>query len=929
MRKRLFLVVLLLCFLTSLYGQRRFATVDPTSISEETDLKFDMNDCPVVGNDLCGRAQDLNFPPNVVFSQDSSRAFVSFPRSDKVMVFDPRSGEALSLIAVGKNPSTLTLSPDGKTLAAVCLRVQENKPQSGQSIEGLKVGTISLIDVDSLQVRNVELNQVQFSFFNNFVFSKDSKTGFIASAGTDQLLRIDIASASEAGPRLQMEGATIPSSITMAPDYSYFAVVLPGSDGLDRREIPDSIQLVDPQSFTVIRSVVPTLPEPPPPSGDSTTPAPPPPPPPDLFASNTVAISADGKLGIITDQAASSSALLPSLAQDRAFLMDMQTGDTLNVFNSGFGTSGPSLLAPDGKTFLLFTNLQIVVVDPENQTAIPVTPLVSNFRTVSRPAFSKDGRLLYIGAPLADDVVVLNIKTQEIPKFVPIGGDVTLGSGDSAVTITSAPMDVSVSPDGQVIAVVDFNANKIDLLENTQRLIVPRLLSTDDWFTGVALTSHVGETANLVLTGFRQSGLPFADNSDTEDVIEFKNPRERTVNPQSQLTFTARSLLESPPGIPIDGWLNIETDHGPLSGFFMTGDPAIKRLDGGLIVSSTDTKFVLPVVRIDGDFTTEINVTNPNRNTLSATIDLFDKQGEQVGEATRQVASQGVLSVNLRDTGTASSPNGLFNDSVLGDFTEGYLVVSTPEGGTAFERFFDGQRLGSLNGIPVEGNDAQSVSTLFAPQVVTFGGNDTILDLIYNGEDTAQISIRLRDNDGKDVVPPAQVTLEPGEMLRQSLRDLFELTSPGPGQLVQGWMEIDSDQEGISGSVEVQVFGDRGLTALPLESSPGRSLVFSHVAQGMGFTTGLEVLNTGSQDANVTVEIHKAGGDLVDRVELVVGAGKRDIRLLKDWFPSLTEQVGGFIRITSDQPVFGVEVFYTNDLETMAAVPAQIVQDVP
>ena len=85
-------------------AQRIFATVDATSIDES--LRFDVNNIPVdIGVKEyftlrpSGRV-DLNYSPNIVFSDDSTKAFVSYSGSDTVLVFDPYSGEIIKLIEV-------------------------------------------------------------------------------------------------------------------------------------------------------------------------------------------------------------------------------------------------------------------------------------------------------------------------------------------------------------------------------------------------------------------------------------------------------------------------------------------------------------------------------------------------------------------------------------------------------------------------------------------------------------------------------------------------------------------------------------------------------------------------------------------------------------------------------------------------------------
>ena len=166
------------------------------------------------------------------------------------------------MIEVPDNPALITLTPDGKKIAVVSLFLRNNLPQSGENFVDENIGAISIIDVETLAVQTLNLTEVFFSFANNIVFSADSRTGFVASSGTDQILRFDVDSASEITPRLEMIEGTRPSSIAMSPDFSFFVTVLVGSNSLPVQDVADSLQVIDTGSFTVRRSIVPTLEDP-------------------------------------------------------------------------------------------------------------------------------------------------------------------------------------------------------------------------------------------------------------------------------------------------------------------------------------------------------------------------------------------------------------------------------------------------------------------------------------------------------------------------------------------------------------------------------------------------------------------------------------------------------------------------------------------
>ncbi len=236
MARRWLLLAALVCMTTQVSAQRVFKTIKPDEVDDT--LKFDVNSIPVrstlfqstVAGTTVERAVydnsrlapgsvlDLNFCPNVVFSQDSTKGFVSFPGSDKVMVFNPKTGDIISILQVDKNPGQLSISPDGKTVLVLCLLLNRNIPSGqGQNFSAEEVATLAAIDVDTLEVRTLDLTQVWFSFYNNILFSPDGHTAYVASMRTDELLRFDVDTLTEIQPRLEFRTGGWPASLTMAP----------------------------------------------------------------------------------------------------------------------------------------------------------------------------------------------------------------------------------------------------------------------------------------------------------------------------------------------------------------------------------------------------------------------------------------------------------------------------------------------------------------------------------------------------------------------------------------------------------------------------------------------------------------------------------------------------------------------------------------
>ena len=904
-------VAVILCSFSPSLGQRIFATLDPPS--EEEDLKFDINDLPVVS---VVRESDLNFSPNIVFAPDFSKAFVSYPRSNKVVVFDPSTGEIVQngLIEVGKNPALISMTPDQKMLAVPSTFFEDNLPQVGSST-GQLVGSISIINVETLETRTLELENVFFSLANNIVFSADSKTGFLASSGTDEVLRFDVETATEIEPRLKLREGTRPSSITMSPDFSLFSVVLVGSQFLDLLENPDSIELIDTTSFSIQRTIVPEREE-----GQL---------PHNFFATNTVAFSKEGKLGLIADREISNFSAIPAAVRDHALLFDVETGDVVKILDVG-GVASSAMLSPDQKTFLVVSQLALDFIHVEEQDfdaaeeleVRRVAPVISNFATTTRPAFSPDGAFLFVATPISDGLLMVDVEAGVVRRSVEIGGEVKRQNG-SEFTVSSAPLHLAFSPDGDTLAALNFNANTVDLLQLTTRFFLP-FISTNRWFTGVAMTNNGQGGAEIVAEGIDPLGRPLRDDPETEEVVEYINPATIRVGPGEQEAFTVEELFQISPGQSTEGWLDIDSDQTQVSSFFMIGDRDVERLDGGLASFATATKVVLPAARVTDGFNTEVFIINPNFNLAAVNISLFNHMGEKIGELDRLVSTDHTLRQFLRHPPPAGETgDGLFLDSVFEGFVNGYVILTSPEGIVAFERYYDDQRMAALNGTVVsDSNDDPSTSPYLAylAQVAAFNGSETFVNLIHTGSEVAGVTLTLKNNEGNDLAD-APVQLEEGQAVRKNLVELFDLTDSGSP--LAGWILLESDRPGVIADVEIQAFHGKAVTAISAQSRLLRKFVFSHVAQALGLSTGLALLNPGPESAVVQIQVFDRSGALVASLQFSLGPGVRESKLLTEWFADFPDLAGGYIEVSSDQGIVGLELFFADNLEIMSSIPAQ------
>jgi len=913
-------------------AERAFTTVKPNTGTEQT-YKFDTNGVPVGAE---SSANDLNFPPNIVFTSDSQRGFVSYTGTDKILVFRPTTGEILATIPTSNNPASLSLTPDGKKLAVPCLRLKDNIAVSGEVI-GKQLGAINIIDVETYAVQTLDLTKVFFSFANNIVFSADSKTGYIASAGTNEILRFNVDTAQEITPRLtDLPAGQRPGSLTMAPDFSFFTVVLTGWK-LGANLIPDDrIGIVDPQNFTVARWVDSTFED-----FDIK---------PEFVAVNTVALTKDGKYGLIADQLTSVLSQNNPLTEDRAILFETATGKVVKIFNVG-NLPGGAYTTPDGFRFVLIGQIWVTIIDPIAQQVGTVSPIYADFKPGNRPGFSPDAKRMFVTAPLSDRLLVFSLDTGEVMRVIDVGTVINPLADDDPLAqmtcldtidgrCTASPLDVFMTPDGKVLASLNFNTNTIDLIGDSLSFAIPSLYSypppaadattpTPDWFTGIAFTNNSATTeAKVNTTAYSWAGVAYQDEFGTTDVTEYTNPNTVTLAPGTQKAFTAADLLKPSSGKSVEGWLDVDSNVFQTTSFFMVGDAAVKRLDGAPAFMQMARTVVIPEVRVLDGFRTELSVFNYTWTAQPVVLKLYSSQGTLLATSDPLTLQGGMQTTGyIKDPdGTEGSLVGIFADTTFQDFTNGYIVVEAFQPILAIERYYDAERMSILYGFPKE-TGASASKRFFIPQVAVFAGSDTFLSLVNTGTETATMTVVLKDNNGNPVGAPATFQLEAGKQSRRSIAEIFQLTDGGT--TVSGWLQVDTDKPGLVGDAEIRTYSGKAMTTLRLTPSGGKKLSFSHVAEGLGYSTGISLLNPGQVAATAQVEIFATDGTLVTGKQVTIPAGGRLVNMLTDTelFPTLADTIGGYVRVISDQELIGVEIFFTDNLELLSLVPGQVVQE--
>ena len=865
MRYLVLCVLLTIPAIPKVWGQRVVASVSPA----EESLKFDSNALPLTTQGI-GQG-DFSFAPNVVFTQDSLRGFVAYPAreedgeegekltvsSNKVMAFDAVTAEVLALIEVGPSPLSLTLTPDGTQLGVVSMFLTENTPSAENNFELLGVGSVSLIDVSTFEVRSLQFEEVLFSFFNNLVFSADGSTGFVASAGSDEIIRFDVDSMTERGPRIELAGATRPASITMAHDGSFFTVVLPGSTALPSVEEPDSIKIIDPDSFSIVASIVPAALEIDREDGTTVQLAH------NLFGLNNVSITRDNKWAIIGDREFSSSSGIPVLSTDHALIIDLEKRELAQTINVGGGASATSV-SPTEDLFALVSAIELSLIDPNGEGRQFVSTGTSQFLESSRPTFSPDGMNVYVASPILDLVNVYDVEKVVTTSGIPVGEDFLRPRFD----VPAGPLDLAFTSNGELLSVINFNGNNVELLRSTFRLTAPQMLAdnvdsvpddetgepvpipaSERFFSGIAVTNNGDHDAEVIMSALGFLRTPTLSSSSL--ISASPNPVtvcEEGEFGQTTISWDARSVLEEDEDEEVE---EIEVRVGSETGDLFASGNLTGSGETGEWVTEGMTFYLLD--RRNGNLLDTVTVTFTEIGCPPPVI-VIDPNPVQVCNA------EGV----------------------------GFATVEWDATDIADEVEI---RVGSADGaLFLKGGPTGSHRT---GEWVTEGMVFILLDA-SSGEELARQVVTLTD-DGC----PFTLTeiLKPGEQITRLADDFLATNSSlDPGSVdFDGWVDLNSDNPAVSG---VFLTFDGELNRIdggPISPEILDVVILPEVRVRDGFTTQIDVVNPNNQSLGILFELFDSTGNFVTAaIQNVVPEGRARYSAF-DLFDNLT----GLSRITA------------------------------
>jgi hypothetical protein len=220
---------------------------------------------------------------------------------------------------------------------------------------------------------------------------------------------------------------------------------------------------------------------------------------------------------------------------------------------------------------------------------------------------------------------------------------------------------------------------------------------------------------------------------------------------------------------------------------------------------------------------------------------------------------------------------------------------------------------------------SERMNTLFFPQIAVLGGIQTQLSVVNYSEETVILTITAYRPNGEPFDPaalqtnPAMRGLEAGEILQTDVAELFGFQGT---ETRDGWLKVQSTSEAINGSVSY-VIGGKSRAAVSCDPQGRKQALFSHIATSLGYFTGISVLNPGAVAANLRIVGMEPDGNTLGTYTSTLQPHHRISKLINELISETAGQAGGFIWITSDQPVYLTSLFGSQGSGVLANIPAQ------
>ncbi len=351
------------------------------------------------------------------------------------------------------------------------------------------------------------------------------------------------------------------------------------------------------------------------------------------------------------------------------------------------------------------------------------------------------------------------------------------------------------------------------------------------------------------------------------------------------------------------GWIEVRSSSSAITGFFLAFDSGLTSMDGAALQSAPSSRIIFPKITATTESSSFISVVNVAPATVSASASLYDDNGNLIQRT--PIDLEGYSGFSRAVTDLFPSVRSM----------DGYAVVETAASvfGPAKESLIGLETYQHRSDIAVLNGASESASqrTGYLPHFVNGAGYRTTVTLVnYSGQaqDVRLTAVVESTNTSAGTIGPTAVRNIPAHgRLSVPLEALFGFAG---GTMITGYLqwEVQGNTAGLLGALDYGTTDGVLLTAIPAQTSFS-DLLFSQIAQGAGYYTGLAFLNPNPNPSTITVAAFDPAGKLLGMVDFVLAPGERRARVLQELLPALGDQLGGYVRVTATKPIFAFEVF--------------------
>lgn len=430
----------------------------------------------------------------------------------------------------------------------------------------------------------------------------------------------------------------------------------------------------------------------------------------------------------------------------------------------------------------------------------------------------------------------------------------------------------------------------------------PRLAFLPDRITGIAIVNPNNQDAPVDLVAYGADGQILAETS-------------FAVGAGQQLPALTMDLFGNSFDADTVGWFQATSPVPDLTGFFLDLELSFLELDGADLPQRA-SDLVFNQIRIDGDFSTELNLVNPGSSAASLQLTLVGPAQPVIRPL--NIPARGAARLDAQEFFFGNGAGAAGNELPAGS----YVRVQSDREVLGFELIRSAG--GDFQGL--NARDAlEFLSAVYIPQMAVLGVIESELGLVNYSNQSVLVTVSAHSPGGElfaDEVQQNPVTLNLAA--RESLnRDVAELFGFQGESTIEGWLEIVSTSQAVNGFFAYRIPLTGAAATVAAIADDSRSAVFSHLATTRGFFTGVAALNPAAYPVNLRIVALATTGLVLGAHDRVLQPRERFAELITNLIPGSEEQNGGFILMLSNYPLYFTSLFGNDTTTVLANIPPQ------